>query len=114
MFRTEEVVIGTAAMVMLIGEVDLQSEKQVTAGFDRALARHPTALAADLRGLTFMDSTGAHALLEAEQRCERQGTRFFVIRGCTAVNRVLAALGLDGLFDIIAGPEQIPGVAVLA
>src|ERR1700743_1359348 len=59
-FRTEEVAIGTAAMVMLHGELDIAWEKKVVADFGRALDRHPTALAADLRGLSFMDSTGAH------------------------------------------------------
>ncbi|HTU95747.1 MAG TPA: STAS domain-containing protein [Solirubrobacteraceae bacterium] len=113
-FRTEEVAIGAAAMVMLLGELDLQSEKQVVAGFERALNRHPEALAADLRGLTFMDSTGVHALINAERHCRRQGTRFFIIRGCLAVDRVLSVLGLDRLFEIIAAPEQIPGAAAAA
>ena len=113
-FRTEEVAIGAAAMVMLHGELDLESEKLVVASFDRALNRHPSALAADLRALTFMDSTGVHALIDAERRCRRQGARFFVIRGCAPVDRVLSVLGLDRLFEIIASPEQIPGVAALA
>jgi anti-anti-sigma factor len=113
-FRTEEVAIGTTAMVSLHGELDIQYGSQVVAGFDRALDRGPSALAADLRGLTFMDSTGVHALLDAERRCHRQGARFFVIVGCEAVERVLCALGLDRLFEIIAGPEQIPGVAAVA
>jgi len=66
-------------------------------------------VAADLRGLTFMDSTGAHALIEAQARCRTHGVRFFVIRGSATVNRVLSALGLERLFDIISGPEQLPG-----
>ncbi len=108
-FRTEEVAIGSATMVSLYGELDIHYESQVTAGFERALDRSPSALAADLRGLIFMDSTGVHALLDAERRCRTQGARFFVIRGPAGVDRVLSVLGLDRLFEIIAGPEHLPG-----
>lgn len=108
-FRTEEVVIGSTTMVSLHGELDIQHEPQVAASFARVLDRHPAALAADLRGLTFMDSTGAHALLNAETRCLTEDTPFFVIRGCVAVDRVLTVLGLDRLFKILAGPEHLPG-----
>jgi anti-anti-sigma factor len=114
-FRTEEVAIGSAAMVSLYGELDIHYEPHVVAAFERALDGNPSALAADLRGLTFMDSTGVHALINAERRCRRQGVRFFVIRGSAAVDRVLSVLGLDRLFEIIAGPEHLPGdAAVLA
>jgi anti-sigma B factor antagonist len=108
-FRIEEVAIGSAAMVSLYGELDIQSQDQVAAGLSRALDRHPAALAADLRGLTFMDSTGVHALLDAEARCREQGTAFFIIRGTGAVDRVLSVLGLDRLFEIITEPEQLAG-----
>jgi anti-sigma B factor antagonist len=113
-FRTEEVEIGSAAMVCLHGELDVQSEATVTEGFARVLDRKPPAFAADLRGLTFMDSTGVHALIDAERRCRAQGTSFFVVRGTSAVDRVLSVLGLDRLFQIIAGPEHLPGDATLA
>jgi anti-anti-sigma factor len=83
----------------------------VAAGFARALDRRPSVLAADLRGLSFMDSIGVHALLDAERRSRIQGTRFLVIRGSVAVDRVLSLLGLDRLFEIIAGPEHLPGDA---
>jgi anti-sigma B factor antagonist len=108
-FRTEETAIASVSVVSLLGELDIQHESHVTAGFERALDRHPAVLAADLRGLSFMDSTGVHALLAAERRSRTQGTRFLVIRGSVAVDRVLSVLGLDRLFEIIAGPEHLPG-----
>jgi anti-sigma B factor antagonist len=106
-FRTEEVAIGSAAMVSLYGELDIRYQSQVIASLERALARRPSALAADLRGLTFMDSTGVHALINVERRCRRQGVRFVVIRGPITVDRVLSVLGLDRLFEIVGDPEQI-------
>lgn len=107
-FWTDEVVIGTAVMVRLNGELDIQYRAHVAAGFARALDRSPSVLAADLRGLRFMDSTGVHALIDAERRCRAQGVRFLVIRGSVTVNRVLAALRLNRRFEIIAGPEHLP------
>ena len=112
-FRTEEVAIGSATMVSLHGELDILYESHVTASFERALDRNPSALAADLRDLSFMDSTGVHALIDAERRCQTQSARFFVIRGSVTVDRVLSALGLDRLFEIIAGPEHLPGDAAV-
>ncbi len=107
-FRVEEDTIGTAAVVHLHGELDIHYEPDVVAGFERALARKPSALAADLRGLTFMDSTGVHALIDTEARCRQQGARFFVICGSGAVvDRVLSVLGLDRLFEILSAPEQL-------
>jgi anti-sigma B factor antagonist len=110
-FRTEEVAIGSAVMVSLYGELDIRYQSHVLASLERALARHPSALAADLRGLTFMDSTGVHALIDVERRCRRQSVRFVVIRGSSTINRVLSVLGLDRLLEIVADPEQIRSLA---
>ncbi len=110
-FRVEEAAIGTAAMVSLHGELDVQYQSQVTAALQSALNRRPSVLVADLRGLTFMDSTGVHALIQAERRCRRQGVRFVVIRGSIAVDRVLSVLGLDRMFEIVASPEQLRSLA---
>jgi anti-anti-sigma factor len=110
-FRTEEVAIGSAAMVSLHGELDIQQQARAADSLNRALARKPVAVAADLRGLTFMDSSGVHVLINAEARCRRHGVPFFIIRGIPAVDRVLSVLGLDSLFEVLAAPEQIPGAA---
>jgi anti-anti-sigma factor len=95
-------------MVILQGELDIRYADQAAAGFNRALDHDPTVLAADLRGLTFMDSTGAHALLDAASRCRTQGVRFLIIRGSPRIHLVLSALGLDRWFEIISSPEQLP------
>ncbi|MGZ4170252.1 MAG: STAS domain-containing protein [Solirubrobacteraceae bacterium] len=110
-FRTEVRMVGPAAMVSFHGELDIQQASRVAGAFARALNRNPAVLAADLRGLTFMDSTGVHAMLNVEARCRRQGARFLVIRGIAAVDRVLSVLGLDRYFDMISSPDQLPGDA---
>ena len=106
-FHTEERVIGSAIVISLHGELDIKYGSRATDGFNRALDRHPTTLAADLRDLTFMDSTGIHALLAVRARCRMQGARFVIIRGTAAVDRLLSLAGLDREFDIISSPEQL-------
>jgi len=114
-FRTEEVVIGQTTMVRLHGELDIEYQPEVVSSFDHALERHPSVLAADLRGLSFMDSTGVHALIDTERKCRARDVRFLVVRGSICVNRVLAVLGLHRLFEIIPSPEHLPAdSAVLA
>jgi anti-sigma B factor antagonist len=108
-FRATERAVGPTAVVSLHGELDIQHHARVTGAFNRALDRHPAALAADLRGLTFMDSTGVHVLLRIEATCRRQGVRFFIVRGPSSVDRVLSVLGLDRRFEIVSSPEQLPG-----
>jgi anti-sigma B factor antagonist len=107
-FHIEEMELGTATMLSFHGELDLAYGSVVTAAVEHALVRQPAAFAADLRGVTFMDSSGIHTLISAERQCRLAGVRFFVIRGSAAIDVLLAMVGLDRLFEIISGPEQIP------
>jgi anti-sigma B factor antagonist len=107
-FHTEEVEFGTATMLSFEGELDLAYGPTVNAAVEHALARRPAAFAADLRGVTFMDSSGIHTLISAERRCRLAGVRFFLIRGSAAIDVLLTMVGLDRLFEILSGPEQIP------
>jgi anti-anti-sigma factor len=75
---------------------------------ERVMARRPVVMAVDLRGLSFMDSTGVHALISTGLRCQEQGQRFFVIRGGPHIDRVLTACGVSGCFEMVAGPDQLP------
>lgn len=63
-----------AARVALHGELDLGSAGRL----ERALAEHPGPLVLDLRGLTFMDSTGVRILLEAADTA-RSENRFLEV-----------------------------------
>jgi anti-anti-sigma factor len=96
------------AIVAPYGELDISVQQRLTDEIDRVLQRCPMVLAIDLRGVTFMDSSGIHVLICAGRQCERGGQRFFVIRGTPAVDRLLTACGLDGYFELVAGPDQLP------
>ena len=51
-------------------------------------------LVVDLRGLTFMDSSGVHLLVDWTNRCAADGATFAVIDGGAAVQRVLEVTGV--------------------
>lgn len=56
---------------------------------------------ADLRDLTFIDSTGIRVLWQAHQRSEQDGTRLSLIAGDGNVGRALQITGLLEHMDLL-------------
>jgi anti-anti-sigma factor len=90
-------------MVVLVGELDSGVEPLARAELDRA--SDARILVVDLRGLTFMDSSGIHLLLAVRDRCAAIDTPLFVVRGPACVHRGLEALGLHRRFAIVDHPD---------
>lgn len=61
----------------------------------------------DLRGLTFIDSTGLGVLVRAHQLAHEHGRRFGLVRGNGQVNRLLSLTGLDTELLIADSTEQL-------
>ena len=83
------------AVLPLQGELDFSS---ATAALKRLFAldlRGGDQLVLDLRGVTFLDSTGIRLLLQAREHAYRHGAGFLVVRGPAHVMRVLELVGLD-------------------
>jgi anti-anti-sigma factor len=93
---------GECAVLVLEGEFDMGVRERAFAALEHA-CRAPV-LVVDLRGLTFMDTTGVHLLLEARERCRASGRRLLVVRGREHVQRGLAALDLEGEFVFVDEP----------
>lgn len=93
-FDLDERADGERVVVVLRGELDLATVDQVRArlGALRA-ANRPVVL--DLDELTFMDSTGIRLVLESVRDSEREGWRFEVTRGSSAVQRIFVAAHID-------------------
>jgi anti-anti-sigma factor len=107
-FRVEILDWGSMWIIALHGELDVSAQEALMGEIDAVLAERPVVLAVDLRGLTFMDSTGVHALISTGLHCQEHGQRFFVIRGGGHIDRVLSACGVDGSFEMVSGPDQLP------
>jgi anti-anti-sigma factor len=93
-------------VLRLKGELDMAGVEQ----FERLLSadRAPEAgkIVVDLRGLTFIDSSGLRALIMADQRVRDDGGRFVVVRGSDRVNQVLEMTGVAGHIEIVDEPPS--------
>ena len=80
-------------VVTVAGELDVASS-QVLERELRQLHEVPVVVV-DLRGLTFIDSTGLGVLVRAHQVAREHGRRFGLVRGNGQVSRLLSLTGLD-------------------
>ena len=93
--------------VRLAGELDLSQADNFREALVRAEALEPPALVVDLRGVSFMDSTGLRLLLGAMRSCEEAGRRFAIVRGQEQVQDLFRVAGLDDVFEIIDDPGEL-------
>jgi anti-anti-sigma factor len=61
----------------------------------------------DLRGLEFMDSTGLHLLLQAQQQAQDSGRRLVLVRGPDAVQRLFDLTGVAEALTIVDSPTEV-------
>ncbi len=95
-----------SAWVRAAGELDVAAALELERTLRDAVIR-ARLLVLDLRGLTFIDSSGVHVIVDACVRAERAPCRVVVIQGSSQVQRVFAITGLDQLIDIVADPTEI-------
>jgi len=98
----------SAVWVLLTGELDLVTVPQL----DETLRRAETdaeLIIVDLRGLEFIDSSGAQLLLAVQRRVRGAGGRLVVVRGPDEVDWYLALVGFDREFMLIDQPPVIDG-----
>lgn len=81
------------------GEVDLVTagllDHQIQELWDSGWAE----VVADLREVTFMESTGLHVLVTHHRRAAERGARFAIVDGGGPVARVLELTGIDQVLD---------------
>lgn len=86
--------------VQISGELDLQSEPELTAGVDHVLAAGGTGpVVLDLRAVDFIDSCGLRGLLSARERVQQAGRAFTVAVVPGAVTSLLDIAGVGDWFD---------------
>jgi anti-anti-sigma factor len=95
---------GGVRVLRLDGELDMAGIDH----FERLLVadRPPeaTTFVIDLRGLTFIDSSGLRALIMADERVRAEGGRFIVVRGVDRVNEVLEMTGVAQRIELVDEP----------
>ena len=97
---------GAEARVRLEGELDIATTPGAEAELKRLEQDGAAAIVLDLRGLTFMDSTGLRLLVSADARAREAGRRLTIIQGPEAVHRVLEITGLDTKLNVVAASGE--------
>jgi anti-sigma B factor antagonist len=92
-------------VLRLAGEFDLSGVD----AFERELARDPSepesTLVLDLRGLTFIDSSGLRAVVMADHRARAEGKRCLLVRGPARISRVFDLTGVSAHLELV---DELP------
>ncbi|HEX4698464.1 MAG TPA: STAS domain-containing protein [Actinomycetes bacterium] len=100
----------TRALVTVSGEVDLETAPELGDHALAALKDVSVHLVLDLRGVTFMDSTGLKVLLATAHRADLAGGSVVLVAPNRAVNRILTLTGLDKTFVLADDLASLPPV----
>ena len=92
----------TGETLSVAGELDISSAPAFKRAVRQALDGQGQEFRLDLSRLTFMDSTGANALIHVHKEVEQLGRRLVVVSPTHGVRMVLDILGLDQMIDVQA------------
>jgi len=92
----------------LAGEFELDSEKRFQEELERRLEGDVNTFLVDLRGLSFIDSTGLRILVQIDALARQDGFDFTVLCGDGQVRRVLRETGLDGILPLVDPAGAVP------
>jgi anti-anti-sigma factor len=90
----------SSAQVRLSGEVDLAAVEAIETTLLPLEERYRT-LILDLRGVTFLDSTGLRAIVSADARARKSGLDLKIVRGPEPVQKILYLAGLDKILPLV-------------
>jgi anti-sigma B factor antagonist len=91
--------VGDARLIRAVGEIDLGTIDALRRELDAAREEVATVVL-DLSGVTFIDSTGLHLLLEAS-RNSSAGDWAFVVHPSVVVQRLIEVSGTGDLFPAL-------------
>ena len=91
---------GDAVVLRLRGELDLRSAANLRLQLAEVVRRCDADVLLDLEGVTFIDSTGLAAMLNALRRLTRAGRRLMLVCPDGPVLRILRLTRLDGTFSV--------------
>lgn len=79
---------GDTVRLHLSGEIDMVTATVLEASLSKAECDPAFGIVVDLEKVTFMDSSGVHALLRAADRASHSGIQFAVVNASPRVARV--------------------------
>jgi anti-sigma B factor antagonist len=91
-----EVTSGSQAKtIVLTGEADLQGTPKIEAALQDASAGEPGLIVVDLGNLTFIDSSGLHALVTGHELFRARGHELRIIPGPANIQRLFELTGMN-------------------
>src|SRR4051794_40905310 len=94
-------------MLVLDGELDFSQNHRARGALLSLQLLRRGRLALDLRGLTFMDTSGIRLILEAMHRAEDRGAELAIVRGPQAIHDVLELVGLAEQLRVVDDPAAL-------
>ncbi|WP_051709649.1 STAS domain-containing protein [Streptomyces sp. NRRL S-350] len=91
---------GTAVVCRLEGEADQEQRQKLENALTEAVKAGQPRLVVDLAGLSFCDSSGLNALLQARQDAGAAGIRLVLAAPAPLVRRLLEITGTDQVFTV--------------
>ena len=110
-FRVDIVPDRDAVRVSPVGEIDLSTVSEIRAELHELKEVGFTRLVLDLRGTTFLDSTGLHLILEEYAAAQADGAQFALVAGPPEVQRVFELTGLGAQLPFSDLAELSSGAA---
>jgi anti-anti-sigma factor len=102
-FSCRRSTIDGVVHVVVDGELDVATVPQLDTALRRASASSDV-LVVDLRKLEFIDSSGAHLIVDTDRRIRRAGGRLIVVRGPWEIDWLFVLLGLDRVLELVDRP----------
>jgi anti-sigma B factor antagonist len=96
-FRAKSFREGGELVIEAAGELDAASSDQLSSALDQAEAGE--AIALDLGGVSFIDSSGLRVIAAAMRRADADGRRFRVAAASDAVRRIFEVTGLQSALE---------------
>ena len=91
---------GDAHTIELVGELDIEGSPLARRAVSDALEGAAHRIVLDLAGLTFMDSSGVHMIVEAQRRLGDAHRELVIARSPRQVLRVLELCGLTRVLHL--------------
>jgi anti-sigma B factor antagonist len=98
-----------AGILPLEGEIDLHVAPQISASLANLIAEKPPHVVVDLSKVSYIDSSGLAALIEAMQNVNRYGGKFALAGLQEGVRPIFEIARLDQVFRIFPDTESALG-----
>jgi anti-anti-sigma factor len=102
--RCDVEVRGRTRIVAVEGEIDLATAAELRDIVRQAFGRRPETLVIDLTRVSFIDSSGLHALIDADHRSTAAGIRLVIVPAAAEVHLPLSLAGLDDVLPFAPPP----------